>query len=124
MRDESTDTTPTTPQPPTSTTRSATATAERDGSPARDGLPGLHDEERDDTRSRWERIEARFVDDPAGATRDADDLLGETLDRLTQRWNERRTELRDGWDRDDASTEELRTTLKRYRGALDALLAR
>lgn len=124
MRPEDTQTPPTEPQPATSTTRSTTATADRDGFTAHDGFTAFRDDERDDARRRWEEIESRFVDDPAGATKEADDLLGDTMDRITQRWHEHRSALRERWDDDDASTEELRTALKRYRDALDGLLSR
>ncbi|MBW3657512.1 MAG: hypothetical protein KY457_02665 [Actinobacteria bacterium] len=132
MRPEDTQTPPTEPQPATSTTRSTTATADRDGFTADDGVGAfqgdsssvLADDERSETERRWEDIEARFVDDPAGATKDADDLLGETMDRIAQRWHDRRSQLREGWDDEDASTEQLRTTLKRYRSALQGLLSR
>lgn len=123
MRPDDTETPPTTPQPATSTTRSATATAPRDGATADDGFTAFRDDERGDARRRWEEIESRFVDDPAGATKDADDLLGDTMDRVTDRWHEHRSALRERWD-DDASTEELRTALKRYRSAFEGLLSR
>lgn len=110
-----------TPAPPTSTTRSVTATADRsDGN----GFEPFTDDERSDTRRRWTDIETRFVDDPAGAASAADELLEETTDRVTRRWQDHRAELRDGWDADDASTEQLRMTLKRYRASLERLLSR
>ena len=124
MRPEDTHTPPTEPQPATSTTRSTTATAGRDGFTADHGFGAFQDDERSEAERRWEEIEARFVDDPAGATKDADDLLGDTMDRITQRWQDHRSELRDHWEDDDASTEQLRTTLKRYRSALQSLLSR
>lgn len=115
MRPETTEHTPT-----TSTTSSATVTADRGDA---DGSTPLHQDERTEVRGRWDDIEARFVDDPAGATASADELLDETIDRLTTRWQDHRAQLRDGWDGEDASTEELRTTLKRYRGAIEGLLS-
>lgn len=88
------------------------------------GLPPTPEEERADARRQWDDIETGFVDDPAGATERADDLLAETMDRLRRREDEHRDGLRATWDRDDASTEELRTTLKRYRATLESLLSR
>lgn len=92
--------------------------------PSADDLVVLTDDDRTDLRRRWEDIEARFVDDPAGATEAADDLFGETMDRITQRWQDHRSELRERWTEDDASTEQLRTTLKHYRASLEQLLTR
>lgn len=114
------------PTPATSTTTTVSGSEDRHGTDRHDagGLPPIPDDERDDARRRWDDIEARFVDDPAGATASADDLLTETVDRLRSRWDDHRAGLREAWDRDDASTEELRTTLKRYRAALEDLLAR
>lgn len=113
-----------TPQPATSTTSAATATADRSGDGEVGGFHPLKDDERTDARRRWDDIESRFVDDPAGATKAADDLLGDVMDRITRRFEDHRRELRDGWDGDDATTEQLRTTLKRYRDSLERLLGR
>ena len=118
--DDTTQTPPTAPQPATATTRSATATADRTDER---GFTPFTDDERRDARSRWEEIEARFVDDPAGATEAADEFLAETMDRLMSRWQEHRTGLRDAWTDDDATTEHLRTTLKRYRASFESLLS-
>lgn len=111
------------PETTTTTDRGPTATTDR---PApTEGFVPFRDEERREIQDRWTEIEARFVDDPAGATRSADDLVSETMDRLTRRWQEHRAGLR-AWDRDGdgPSTEELRTTLKRYRGTLEQLIQR
>lgn len=118
MRPENTEHRPT---PATSTTTSVSG---GDDGPEAGGFPPIPDEERAEARRRWDDVEIRFVDDPAGATESADDLLAETMDRLRRREDEHRDGLREAWDRDDASTEELRTTLKRYRATLEGLLSR
>lgn len=120
MRHETTETPPTTPEPATATTRSTTATADRS---TERGFTPFSDDERGDARRRWEDIEARFVDDPAGATEAADEFLADTMERMVSRWDDHRSGLRDAWTDDGATTEHLRTTLKRYRAALDSLLS-
>ncbi|MDX1659826.1 MAG: hypothetical protein R3343_13475 [Nitriliruptorales bacterium] len=105
----------------TGETRSETAshTSERRASSS-DSL--LVSDERNDLRDRWDRLQARFVDEPRGATEDADELLRHTFDRLTERWNEQHADLREALEDDDATTEALRTTLRRYRDAFERLL--
>src|SRR5688572_27832691 len=39
----------------------------------------LEREERDRYAERWQTVQARFVDDPNGATEDADELVGEVM---------------------------------------------
>lgn len=84
----------------------------------------LDHDERSDLRDRWDRLQTRFVDDPEGAAEEADELLSEALDRVAERWQQRHRTLRRDWrDRDGVSTEELRTSLKRYRDAFERLIA-
>lgn len=81
-------------------------------------------EERSDLRERWDALQGRFVDDPSGSTHLADELLRDTRDRIARRWEERHRELTDRWEgRDDLTTEDLRTTLRRYRDAFEQLLS-
>lgn len=83
----------------------------------------FREDERHELRERWDHLQTRFVDDPEGSTREADDLLDDTLDRIASRWQERHGRLRKRWSRDDVSTEELRSALKEYRDAFERLLA-
>lgn len=111
--------------------RTATSTGphvDRSGRSEERSTPGsdrlLHDDERGDLRERWDALQGRFVDDPSEATRLADDLLRDTRDRVQKRWQERHRELTDRWkDRDDLDTEDLRTTLRRYRDDFERLLS-
>lgn len=99
----------------------------RPGTTAADAGTGrgmFHPQERDELRERWDAIQGRFVDDPQGSAAAADDLLDDTIDRLTTRWQDRHRDLRRGWDSEDGvETEQLRTTLQRYRDAFESLLA-
>lgn len=84
----------------------------------------LPEEERHELRERWDALQGRFVDDPSGSTRLADDLLRDTRERIQRRWEERHGELSERWQgREDLTTEDLRTTLRRYRDTFERLLS-
>jgi hypothetical protein len=71
---------------------------------------------------RWESLKAGFVDEPRGAVRDANVLVGEVLDELEQLFKRQRTELERDLNNESASTEDLRLALGRYRSFFDRLL--
>lgn len=84
----------------------------------------IGEEERHELRERWDALQGRFVDDPSGSTHLADELLRDTRDRIARRWEERHRELTRRWEgRDDLTTEDLRTTLRRYRDTFEQLLS-
>ncbi|NUR88472.1 MAG: hypothetical protein HOY71_30655 [Nonomuraea sp.] len=66
-----------------------------------------------DPLERWREVQAAFVDDPAQAVRQADDLVGEVVDDVT-------TRLRESWQ--DGDTERMRVAMRDYRGVLESLL--
>jgi hypothetical protein len=72
---------------------------------------------------RWAAIQARFVDDPRESVAAAADLVTETIATLVARAEQRERGLRGEWDREGADTENLRNTLRSYRGLLDRLAA-
>jgi hypothetical protein len=94
---------------------------EADGSaPAQLFVPS----EAQDLRTKWERIQIAFVDEPRKAVKDADDLVGEATKRLAEMFTEERARMEREWDRgDDISTEDLRVALRRYRSFFDRLLS-
>lgn len=98
-----------------------------DVSPETDeGTPSLLPEgELDEFRSRWDATQARFVDDPREAVTDADALVQELLGRLTDSFTNERQTLEEKWggDGSEASTEDLRVALQRYRSLFGRLLA-
>ncbi|MFR9801427.1 hypothetical protein ACL02T_03870 [Pseudonocardia sp. RS010] len=71
---------------------------------------------------RWESLKAGFVDEPRGAVRDANVLVGEVLDELEQLFQRQRSELERDLNNESASTEDLRLALGRYRSFFDRLL--
>ncbi len=85
--------------------------------------PLLADEETDDFRSRWEMVQAGFVDEPREAVQQADVLVGSLTERLAETFSQRRDGLEQQWGRgDEVSTEDLRQALRSYRSFFDRLL--
>jgi hypothetical protein len=77
-------------------------------------------------RSRWDSIQAGFVDEPHRAVKQADVLVTEVIKRLTQVFADERIRLEakfDAKDQPEASTEELRLALRQYRTFFGRLLA-
>ena len=81
-----------------------------------------HDRE-DELRSRWHALQARFVDEPRETVSDADSLVAELLRDLAQSFEDSRSRLEEQWaSGEDASTEDLRILLQRYRSFFERLL--
>ncbi|MGE5645985.1 MAG: hypothetical protein ACM336_09365 [Acidobacteriota bacterium] len=75
-------------------------------------------------RSRWDAIQAAFVDEPRKAVQEADNLVASVMNRMTDMFGEERNNLEHQWDRGDSvSTEDLRVALQRYRSFFTRLLS-
>jgi hypothetical protein len=75
-------------------------------------------------RARWENVQGGFVDDPRECVQKADGLVSDLVDQLTTGFTEARSRLEEQWARgEEASTEDLRLALKRYREFFERLLA-
>ena len=75
-------------------------------------------------RSKWDQIQTGFVDEPRRAVKDADTLVAETIDQLSETFSQARARMEQEWDRGDSvSTEDLRMALRRYRSFFTRLLA-
>ena len=84
----------------------------------------LADELTAEFRTRWEAVQARFVDEPRGAVEEADALVADLMQQLAETFSRERANLEGQWDRGgDVSTEELRIALRRYRSFFTRLLA-
>src|SRR5919204_6406353 len=80
--------------------------------------------EADRFQSRWQNIQARFVDDPQQSVDDADDLVAELTDELQQLFAAERSRLEQRWNAgEETSTEDLRVALTRYRAFFNRLLS-
>lgn len=86
--------------------------------------PLFAEEESARYRSRWDEIQARFVDDPRGAVGEADELVSTVIGELESSFRSRRDSLEAGWQQgDDTSTEGLRLALQAYRSFFGRLLS-
>jgi hypothetical protein len=75
-------------------------------------------------RQRWTEIQTGFVDEPRRAVEQADGLVAQVIQRLTQVFADERGKLEQQWDTGgDAETEDLRMALQRYRSFFERLLA-
>lgn len=75
-----------------------------------------------DLRTRWDSIQRSFVDDPRVAVSDADSLVDEVIQRLSDSLTEQLRKLESEWHEGEPSTEDLRSALKRYRTFFHRLL--
>jgi hypothetical protein len=77
-----------------------------------------------DFRSRWEKIQIGFVDEPRKAVEQADELVACAIKRLADVFAAERNKLEGEWDKsDNVSTEDLRVALRRYRSFFDRVLS-
>jgi len=75
-------------------------------------------------RDRWTNIQSAFVDEPKDAVRQADGLVSDVIQELSQRFAQERQGLEGQWDGGtEASTEDLRMALRHYRDFFQRLLA-
>ena len=100
-----------------------TPTAQQD-----DGAAGfeplLSTDEAESFRSRWQAIQAEFVDEPRRAAEDADRLVAELMTRLAETFSEERSRLEAAWGQgDEVSTEDLRVAVQRYKSFFNRLLS-
>lgn len=80
--------------------------------------------DREELRRGWDSVQSGFVDDPKRCVEQADGLVSDAVERLSNSFAEARSRLEQQWGRgEEASTEDLRVALKRYREFFDRLLA-
>ena len=85
--------------------------------------PLLPAEQADRFTSRWQEIQAGFVDEPQRSVEQADALVADLMQRLAAIFAQEREQLEAQWAQgDDVSTEDLRVALMRYRSFFDRLL--
>lgn len=106
---------------PPAQTADTTAAAESDDSTVE---MLFADGELNEMRSRWTEVQSAFVDDPRDCVQKADGLVADVVDKLTAGFSGARAHLEEQWARgEEASTEDLRIALKRYREFFERLLA-
>ena len=73
--------------------------------------------------SRWDEIQATFVDEPRQAVERADGLVADVIQELARTFADERKRLEQDWaGGNDVSTESLRVALQRYRDFFHVLL--
>lgn len=72
-------------------------------------------------RSEWDAIQVLFVDDPRNAVVRADELLVRAFTVISNAIARDRSEIHERWSH-DATTEDLRIAMQRYRWHLRSLL--
>jgi hypothetical protein len=98
--------------------------AEVDELPEGDEPALLSEERTSQFEERWRQIQTGFVDHPRKAVAQADTLVEDLMQQLTTSFSETRSRLESQWEEgEDASTEDLRVALTRYRSFFNRLLS-
>jgi len=80
-------------------------------------------EESEHFRTRWNEIQGKFVDEPRAAVEQADALVSEVIEQITQMFAKEHSSLEGQWNQgDDVSTEDLRKALQHYRSFFNRLV--
>lgn len=83
----------------------------------------LDREESEHLRTRWNEIQGKFVDEPRSAVQQADALVSEVVEKITQMFANEHSSLEGQWNQgNDVSTEDLRKALQRYRTFFNRLV--
>jgi hypothetical protein len=78
--------------------------------------PLLNPNESEHLRTRWNDIQGKFVDEPRSAVQQADELVSEVVEKITQMFSNEHSSLESQWKQgNDVSTEDLRKALQHYR---------
>jgi hypothetical protein len=89
----------------------------------RQRTPLIEAERAESYNSRWKELKGEFVDDPCGAVQGANQLVGEAFDELEELFRRQRSDLEQGLDSEQITTEDLRQALIRHRSFFDRLLS-
>jgi hypothetical protein len=83
----------------------------------------LNREESEHLRTRWNEIQGTFVDEPRSAVKQADVLVSEVIEEITQMFTTEHSSLEAQWNQgNEVSTEDLRKALQRYRSFFNRLV--
>jgi len=83
----------------------------------------LNREESENFRTRWNEIQGKFVDEPRSAVEQADELVTEVIELITEMFNNEHRSLEAQWNKgNDVSTEDLRIALQRYHSFFNSLV--
>jgi predicted NAD-dependent protein-ADP-ribosyltransferase YbiA (DUF1768 family) len=83
----------------------------------------LNREDSEHLRTRWNEIQGKFVDEPRSAVQQADALVSEVVEKITQMFASEHSSLESQWNQGiDVSTEDLRKALQHYRSFFNRLV--
>jgi len=83
----------------------------------------LEREESEHFRTRWNEIQGKFVDEPRSAVQQADGLVTEVIEKITQMFVNEHGSLESQWNQgNDVTTEDLRQALQHYRSFFNRLV--
>ena len=83
----------------------------------------LDAEESKHFRERWNEIQSHFVDEPRSAVQQADVLVSEVIEKITEMFANEHALLENQWNQgQDVSTEDLRRALQQYRSFFNRLV--
>ena len=103
--------------------RSETTTHAPIGTNAGSSAPLLDLGESGRFRTRWNEIQGQFVDEPRSAVQQADALVSEVIEQISQVFAKEHSSLESQWKQgDDVSTEDLRKALQHYRSFFNRLV--
>jgi len=91
---------------------------------AQDAAALFPEDEANGYQTRWQDIQAKFVDEPKDSVEEADTLVAKVVQQLATRFAEQRGDLEAQWSKgSEVSTEDLRQALRHYRSFFQRLLA-
>jgi hypothetical protein len=80
-------------------------------------------EESEHLHTRWSEIQGKFVDEPRSAVQQADALVTEVIEKITQIFVNEHSSLESQWNQgNDVTTEDLRQALQHYRAFFNRLV--
>lgn len=83
----------------------------------------LDREESEHLHTRWSEIQGKFVDEPRSAVQQADALVTEVIEKITQMFVNEHSSLESQWNQgNDVTTEDLRQALQHYRAFFNRLV--
>jgi len=81
-----------------------------------------HDES-EHFRTRWNEVQGKFVDEPRSAVQQADALVSDVIEKITEMFANEHSALEAQWkEGKDVSTEDLRKALQHYRSFFNRLV--
>ena len=83
----------------------------------------LDHDESEHFRTRWNEVQGKFVDEPRSAVQQADALVSDVIEKITQIFTNEHGALEAQWkEGKDVSTEDLRKALQHYRSFFNRLV--